>query len=347
MKKTLAILVCLVLMVSILSVTASADTIEVEPMVWKFACSTPDGSTWVQGAQYFAELIGEATNGAITVEYYPVDQLTGGSQTDGIQALMDGTTEISMHSNIIYSSFDDRFSVVSLPFLFKNTDEADAVLDGEGGDMLQAILEEYGLHCMGIAENGFRHPTSNTRQIKAPEDFKGLKIRVAGSSVLLKAYEAWGADYTKANWSEVYTGIQTGTYDCQENPVPSMDAASIQEVTKYCTYWTGAYDCLFFCINGDLYNSLSPELQAVVDECGQKAVEYQRAINRTGDKEILDRWEAENGVSVYYLTEEEQGPFKALSDSVYQYYADILENDDGMSHEDVVAFLDSFGAHIE
>ena len=200
---------------------------------------------------------------------------------------------------------------------------------------------------MGIAENGFRHPTSNTRLIKSPEDMKGLKTRIAGSSVLLEAYKAWGDDVTKANWSEVYTGIQQGTYDGQENPVPTMDAASVQEVTKYCTYWTGAYDCLFFCMNGALYDSLSPELQAIVDECGQKAVEYQREINRSGDKEILDRWEAENGVEVYYLSEEEQAPFKALSDSVYQFYADLLQNDDGMAHDDVVAFLAAFGVTVE
>lgn len=145
----------------------------------------------------------------------------------------------------------------------------------------------------------------------------------------------------------MYTGLQTGTYDGQENPVPTMDAASVQEVQSYCTYWTGAYDCLFFCMNGDLYDSLSPELQAIVDECGQKAVEYQREINRSGDKEILDRWEADNGVQVYYLSEEEQAPFKELSDSVYQFYADMLVNEDGMAHDDVVNFLSAFGVTVD
>ena len=96
-----------------------------------------------------------------------------------------------------------------------------------------------------------------------------------------------------------------------------------------------------------LYDSLSPELQAIVDDCGQKAVEYQRKINRSGDMEILERWEKENGVEVYFLSEEEQAPFKALSDSVYQFYADLLQNDDGMSHDDVVAFLASFGVTVE
>ena len=85
-------------------------------MTWKFACSATETSPWVDGAKEFARIVGEKTGGAITVQYYPADQLTAGNQTDGIQALMDGTTELSMHSNLIWSSFDQRFNVVSLPW---------------------------------------------------------------------------------------------------------------------------------------------------------------------------------------------------------------------------------------
>ena len=349
MKKLLALAICLTLVFGVFVGNAAADNAAettFEPMTWKWTGSGGELSTWTAAAHYFGDMIHEKTNGAITVEYYPADQLTGGSQTDGISGLMDGTIEISMHSNIIYSSFDDRFAVVTLPFLFATTEQADEVLDGEGGDALQAVLGEYGLHCMGIGENGFRHVSNNKHPITKPEDMKNLVIRVAGSSVLLKAYEAWGANYTKANWSEVYTGLQTGTYDGQENPIPSMDSGMIQEVQKYVTYWTGAYDCMFFCMNGALYDSLSPELQAIVDECGQATVEYQREINRAGDMEILERWEKENGMEVYFLAEDEQAPFKALSDSVYQFYADLLVNEDGFAQEDVNSFLAQFGVKL-
>lgn len=105
---------------------AAASTGEFEEMTWKFACSATETSPWVDGAKEFARIVGEKTGGAITVQYYPADQLTAGNQTDGIQALMDGTTELSMHSNLIWSSFDQRFNVVSLPFLFSSTEEADA-----------------------------------------------------------------------------------------------------------------------------------------------------------------------------------------------------------------------------
>ena len=342
MKKFLALLLALIMSLALVACggddtaadTATDDTATedtgaestdsgFEPQTWKFACSATETSTWVQAAKKFGELVSEATGGAITVEYYPADQLTAGNQTDGIQALMDGTTQLSMHSNLIYSSFDQRFNVVSLPFLFDSVEEADEKLDGEGGDALKAILEEYNLHCMGIGENGFRHITNSKHTVASLADMKGLKMRVAGSQLLNRAYELWGADYTNANWSEVFTALQTGTYDGQENPLPTADAASIQEVQKYLTYWTGSYDCLFFCMNKELYDSLSPELQAIVDEAGQEAVEYQREINRGEDEAIMDKW-AEAGVEVTVLSEEAAAEFKAASDPCYEEFADEL-----------------------
>ena len=114
-----------------------------------------------------------------------------------------------------------------------------------------------------------------------------------------------------------------GTYDGQENPLPTADAASIQEVQSYLTYWTGAYDCLFFCMNAELYNSLSPELQAIVDEAGQAACEYERELNRSQDQEIMDKW-AEAGVEITELTPEAAAEFAEASAPVYDEFADEL-----------------------
>lgn len=361
MKRIIALVLCLVMVLSLAACGSKAatetpapstdnnqqtsDAPKFEKQVWKFGSSGGETSTWVTAGKYFGELMSEATDGAITVECYGQDQLFGGAQADGIQGVIDNVTQVDMHSNLIYASFNDKFSVVSLPFLFATTDDADAVLDGEGGAALNAILEEMGLHVLGIGENGFRHVTNSRNEIIKPEDMKNLKIRVAGSKVLMEAYAAWGADYTTANWSEVYTGLQTGTFDGQENPVPTMDSAQIQEVQKFVTYWTGSYDCLFFTINKGLYDSLSPELQAIVDEAGQKTVEYQREINRAADEEILARWESENGVTVHYLTADEMVAFKELSDPVYDFYGKLLlEN--GMSADEVTSFLAAFGVEV-
>ena len=117
-----------------------------------FTCSTTETSTWAEGGRKFGELVEKATGGKIKVNVYAADQLTNGNQSEGIQALIDGDpVQISMHSNLIYSAFDPRFNVVSLPFLFDSVEDADAKLDGEAGEKLKAILDEYNLHCMGIA----------------------------------------------------------------------------------------------------------------------------------------------------------------------------------------------------
>lgn len=326
MKKFLALLLALGMSLSLAacggSDTSSETTSEggesgFEEQTWKFTCSATENTPWADMGREFGELVSEATGGAVTVEVYAADQLTAGNQTEGIQGVMDGTIELSAHSNIIYSNFDQRLNVVSMPFLFDSYEDVDAKLDGAAGEAVGEVVEELGLHLLGIAENGFRHVTNSVRPIESLADMKGLKLRVAGSELLNEEYTAWGANWTNANWSEVYTGLQTGTYDGQENPLPTADGASIAEVQKYVTYWTGVYDCIFFTMNGELYDSLSPELQAIVDECGQKAAQNQREKERAMDQEILAKWE-EAGVTVSELSDEAVQEFKDASAYIYE-----------------------------
>ena len=300
---------------------------------WNFACSTTETSTWADGGRKFGELMEKATGGKIKVNIYAADQLTNGNQSEGIQALMNGDpVQISMHSNLIYSAFDPRFNVVSLPFIYDSYDDADAKFDGEAGEKLKEILSSYGLHCMGIAENGFRELTNSKHEVKTLDDMKNLKIRVAGSNLLMECYKRWGADATNMNWSETYTALQQNTVEGQENPLPAIDAASVQEVQPYCSMWDAIYDCLFFCINQDLYDTLTPEQQAVVDECGQKAVEYERYINRSGDEEIMNRWQSKNGVTITEKKDIDIDSFKEAVDGVDEWFVEQLKDagyDDG------------------
>ena len=307
---------------------------------WNFTCSTTETSTWAEGGRKFGELMEKATGGKIKVNVYAADQLTNGNQSEGIQALIDGDpVQISMHSNLIYSAFDPRFNVVSLPFLFDSVEDADAKLDGEAGEKLKEILNEYGLHCMGIAENGFRQLTNSKQEVKSVDDIKNLKIRVAGSNLLMECYKRWGADATNMNWSETYTALQQKTVEGQENPLPAIDAASVQEVQPYCSMWNAIYDCLFFCINGDIYDSMTPEQQEVIDECGRLATEYEREINRAGDDEIMDRWQNENGVTITKYDDMDIDSFKKAVDGVDEWYEKELEN---QGYDDAKELIDTF-----
>ena len=311
-----------------------------EETTWNFACSTTETSTWADGGRKFGELMEKATGGKVKVNIYAADQLTNGNQSEGIQALMNGDpVQISMHSNLIYSAFDPRFNVVSLPFIYDSVEDADAKFDGEAGEKLKEILGEYGLHCMGIAENGFRELTNSVREVKSVDDMKNLKIRVAGSNLLMECYKRWGADATNLNWSETYTALQQNTVEGEENPLPAIDAASVQEVQPYCSMWDAIYDCLFFCINQEIYDGLTPEQQAVVDEAGQKAVEYERYINRSGDEEIMNRWEEKNGVTFTAKEDMDIDSFKEAVEGVDQWFVEELKN---QGYDDGQELVDAF-----
>ena len=311
-------------------------------MTWNFACSTTETSTWADGGRKFGELMEKATGGKVKVNVYATDQLTNGNQSEGIQALMNGDpVQISMHSNLIYSAFDPRFNVVSLPFIYDSYDDADAKFDGAAGEKLKEILGEYGLHCMGIAENGFRELTNSKHEIKTVDDMKNLKIRVAGSNLLMECYKRWGADATNMNWSETYTALQQNTVEGQENPLPAIDAASVQEVQPYCSMWDAIYDCLFFCINQEIYDGLTAEQQAVVDECGQKAVEYERYINRSGDEEIKSRWQDKNGVNITEKADMDIDSFKEAVDGVDEWFIKELQKE---GYDDAEELVDLFTA---
>ena len=153
MKKVLAMILTLCMLFALTSAVGYADDAKVEcdDVTLTFCCSAAETTCWAQMAKVFADYVNERTTGNFEVEIYAMDQLTNGSQTEGIQAVCDGSIDLSAHSNLIYSNFDQRLNVVSLPFIFDNTDEVDEVLDGAGYDALAPIVEGMGLHLMGIA----------------------------------------------------------------------------------------------------------------------------------------------------------------------------------------------------
>lgn len=148
---------------------------------------------------------------------------------------------------------------------------------------------------------------------------------IGGAPILVSTYESWGVDYTTAAWAEVYTGLQTKLYDGQENPIAVADASSIQEVQKYVTAWTANYGIMFMAINGDLYNSLSDELKAIVDECAKEACAYQIQYTREQCDSALKKWVDNYGIEVYEMTAENANLFRQKIQPVYDKFSAYSE----------------------
>src|SRR5699024_5527079 len=156
-------------------------------------------------------------------------------------------------------------------FLFKDLDEADATLQGDGGEALKEVLREIGVEPLGFGENGFRQVTNKVRPITNPDDIEGLKIRVPGITMYTDLYRALGADPSTMSFSEVITSLQQNVIDGQENPIDAIHAFKLDEVQDYITMWNYSYDPIVLGINKKLFESLSPEDQEMFQRLGAEA----------------------------------------------------------------------------
>ena len=302
------------------SAADGSQVIEFEAQTWRLSCPGGADSPEGQAAARFADAVSDATNGAVTVEVLTDHQTTGGDGAAALEAVRTGELDLAIVSSQEARTLDRRLEAVSLPFLFSSAQEAETALNGAGGDALRDVLAEHQLWCVGIGEEGFRCPTNSTRVVASPADLQGLKIRVADSPLVEDAYRLWGADCLTADWPMVFTALRTGTYDGQEEPLMTADAAAVQEVQKYLTRWTGIYSCYYFCMDQSLYDSLSPALRDIADRCGREAMAEQRQLHRQRETEILSDWSRAK-VVVTELTAESAAEFRALAQPCYDRFA--------------------------
>ena len=302
------------------SAADGSQVIEFEAQTWRLSCPGGADSPEGQAAARCADAVSDATNGAVTVEMLTDHQTTGGDGAAALEAVRTGELDLAIVSSQEARTLDRRLEAVSLPFLFSSAQEAETALDGAGGDALRDVLAEHQLWCVGIGEEGFRCPTNSTRVVASPADLQGLKIRVADSPLVEEAYRLWGADCLTADWPMVFTALRTGTYDGQEEFLVTADAASVQSVQKYLTRWTGIYGCLYFFMNEELYSSLSPALQSIVDRCGRDAAAYQRQQHLQEEADLLSQW-AKAKVTVTELTAEETAAFRQAAQPCYDRFA--------------------------
>ncbi|MDY3282430.1 TRAP transporter substrate-binding protein DctP [Dysosmobacter sp.] len=299
----------------------SSQVIEFEAQTWRLSCSGGADSPEGQAAARFAAAVSDATNGAVTVEVLTNHQTAGGDGAAALEAVREGELDLAIVSSQEARTLDRRLEAVSLPFLFSSAQEAEAALDGAAGDALRDVLAEHRLRCLGMGEEGFRCPTNSLHVVTSPADLRGLKIRVADSPLVEEAYRLWGADCLTAAWPMVFTALRTGTMDGQEEPLMTADAAAVQEVQKYLTRWTGIYGCYYFCMNQELYESLSPALRDIADQCGGDAMAEQRQLHRQRETEILSGW-SRAGVLVTELTAEAAAEFRTLAQPCYDRFAE-------------------------
>ncbi|WP_312700720.1 DctP family TRAP transporter solute-binding subunit [Sedimentibacter sp.] len=326
MKKAISLIMVIVLILGLAGCSSNTGTPGKqggEKQVLNMSVTSASGSTWEKGALHFADLVKERTGGKIEIKVYPNEQLSGGNQGKGIEMLMTGATDLTFHSNIIYSIMDERFGVISLPFLFDSLDDVDAALAGKGGEEINKLLLEKGVVGLGFGENGYRQITTSKGPIETLNDLKGLKIRIPGIKMYTSLFKALGADPLTMNFAEVFTALQQKTIDGQENPPDTVKASKLYEVQSNMTVWDYSYDAIILGINKAKFDSFDAETQKILREAGKEACEYQIKINRELAADQIKFFD-ENGMKVNVLTAEQRAPFREAVQVVYEEYEPIM-----------------------
>ncbi|MBH0009764.1 DctP family TRAP transporter solute-binding subunit [Salinibacterium sp. UTAS2018] len=254
---------------------------------WDFTITVSDKSSWNAGAERFAEVLDEESDGRIKVNIFTNEQLSGGDSAAGVEQLMNGDKAFSYNSTIIYSGIDPRFGTINAPFLYDSYETADAAIEAGALDAYKELSAEFNVQLLGFGESGFRQITNSKHEILAPDDLDGLKFRVPGSSLFLSIFKELGADPVSMNFSEVFTSLQTGTIDGQENPYDVIYSNGLTEVQDYMSVWNYIYDPLMLGMNKDMYDALSDDDKALVEMAAAEANEVQKSENRAREAEQL------------------------------------------------------------
>ncbi|EPC03179.1 hypothetical protein L861_22995 [Litchfieldella anticariensis FP35 = DSM 16096] len=219
-----------------------------------------------------------------------------GDQISNIESLDTRTLDIATIETPI-TTIDEDMGILSLPYLFRDREHVDSVLNGEIGDALKQRLQEQGYRVIGFYEGGFRHITNDSRAIETPDDLSGLRIRTPGSRQRVEMFNAYGANASPLPYPELYSALQTGVFDGQENPLVEVEASRFYEVQDYLSLSGHVYTVGFLLMNEDRFQELPKEVQQALLEGGDKAFEATVAFGEQADQRVIELVK-ENGMQV-------------------------------------------------
>lgn len=246
------------------------------------------------GAKRFADLVEERTNGEIKVKVFHSSAL--GDQESSLQSIQSGTLDLATVETPI-TSVEAVLGATALPYLFRDREHVKAALEGEAGEWISKRLADKGLRVVSFMEGGFRQITNNVRPIVTPADLDGIKMRTPESNLRIKIFNTYGANASPLPFSELYSALQTGVFDGQENPVIWAKSTKFYEVQDYLSLTNHLYTITYLLMAEDKFQSLPAEQQEILLEAGREAASHTAELGAKADSEIVGFLE-EQGMQV-------------------------------------------------
>ena len=270
MKRSMRLL--LLAGVLVLGLTAAANAAD---FVFKLGHIADPENPYAKGAEKFAQLVKEKTGGKVEVQVFPSSQL--GNQRDLVEGTQFGTIDFTMTSTAVLGNFLPQVAVFDLPFIFRDVQHASKALDTVGMEIAQKLQ---GMKLLAYYENGVRHMTNSKRPIRKPEDMKGLKIRVMEQPIYIEMIKALGGNPTPMAFGELFTALQQGVVDGQENPAAHIYTARFFEVQKYISLTAHTYSAEPMLVSLAAWNKLPKDLQEKVQTAANESRDWQRDLCR-------------------------------------------------------------------
>ncbi|MCV2488195.1 DctP family TRAP transporter solute-binding subunit [Geodermatophilus sp. YIM 151500] len=297
-----------------------------EEVTLRLAVGDPATSSVGVTAEHFADEVAERSDGRITVEVYPDGTLFGGDQNAAVNQVQNGTIDGTILSTSVYASFEPRMNAISLPYLFDDFDQYVSYLEGEPGQTLLDSLDKVNTEGLAMMTRTFRQVTNSKQPIEDPADLQGLKLRVPNNELWVEFFGALGANPTPMDFTEVYTALQLGVIDGQENPVEVPLANKFYEVQDYLSLTNHIVDGYILGFNADKFAGLDEEAQQILRDAAAETAEYKRQYDdEQADKAIADL-EA-NGMQVNELSAEQMAAFQEEARKLYPQFEDLVGAD--------------------
>ncbi|MHA7867983.1 MAG: TRAP transporter substrate-binding protein [Salipiger thiooxidans] len=256
--------------IATVALTASAMAAD---MTLKLGHPANEDNIWHKASMKFAEEVAALTDGRIEVEVYPNETL--GKEMDVINGMQLGTADMTITGESL-QNYAPMAALLAIPYGYKTLEDMDAVAGGELGDKIeQQIIEKVGIRPIAYFARGPRNLTSN-RPITSPEDLNGLKMRVPNVPLFLNVWKALGANPTPMAFSEVFTSLQNGTIEAQENPLALIKSANFNEVQDYVNLTQHVRSWIYLTLSDMAWQQMSEEDQAAVMEAASRTQAWER-----------------------------------------------------------------------
>lgn len=284
---------------------ATSTSDEVYTLSWAHSSSTND--RLALATEKMAAELKEASGGRLIIEHYPASQL--GAERETLEGITLGTVDCAVISSGVVANFSDDMYITSMPYLIDSYELGWEVYDGEFGQMLGAATEaDAGWKWLGWCDNSLRMFSNSKHEIQTPADLQGLKIRTQENDLHMQIVNDLGGSATPVAFSELYTALQQGTVDGQENGIALTYSMGFNEIVKYMTYLPHIYDPYIVVMSQDAWNRLPADLQALMEEYGAKYCQYEREFNQQNEVDYMAEMESK-GLQVYYPTDEQKKMF--------------------------------------